>query len=40
MDNFLYKFYAEYEYSDHTQKIFISFEQTVSSDRSWFTLLN
>ena len=34
------KCYAEYENSDHTQKIFISFEYTVSFDRSGFTLLN
>ena len=31
---------AEYKYSACTHKIFISFEHTVSSDRSLFTLLN
>ena len=41
MDNFLYsKSYAEYKCSDHTHKIFISFELTVSSDTYQFTLLN
>ena len=34
------KFYAEDKYSDHTQKIFISFQHTISSARSQFTLLN
>ena len=34
------KLYAEYKYSDHTHKIFISFKHIVSSDISWFTLLN
>ena len=28
------KFYASYQYSGHTQKIFISFEHNVSLDRS------
>ena len=32
------QFYVEYEYSHHNQNIFISFEHTVSSERSRFTL--
>ena len=31
-------FYAGYEYFDHSQKIFINFEYTLSSDRTRFTL--
>ena len=34
------KFYAEYKDSAHIQKVLISFEHTVSSDGSLFTLLN
>ena len=34
------KLYTEYKYLTHIHKIFISFEHIVSSDRSWFTLLN
>ena len=34
------KYYSEYEYSDHTRKIFISFEHSVSSDGYRFRLLN
>ena len=34
------KLYAECKYSDHIHKTFISFEHTVSSDRSRFTLPN
>ena len=34
------KFYAGYEYWDHTQKFFISFEHTVPSNRSRIALLN
>ena len=34
------KLFTEYEYSDHTQKIFTSFEHAVSSDKYRFTLLN
>ena len=34
------KFYAEYIYSEHIHEILISFEHTVSSDRSLITLLN
>ena len=34
------KYYSEYEYSDHTRKIFISFEHNVSSYRYRCMLLN
>ena len=34
------KFYAEYKDSAHIKKVLISFEHTVSSDGSLFTLLN